>query len=374
MKKLQKILIVMGILLLSLSSTVFAMESAGNYFTESYPQGNTVEVSQDVERDVYSFSYSTLVQNMTIGRSFIGAAYRLDFSGVTIGDSLRAAAETIAMTDTTVDNNITVAGRNIEINGASSSNAIYAAGQYLTIGGTSNTAMLAGDTVAINGVFSGDVYVSGTTVYVNEGAEIGGTLNIDSENDPIIADGAKVNTLNFNQIVEEDDTPVKTPAQKLLDKLIDILYWTAITVILGLLIVLLAHHSVNISALLTKRHLLAVILSGIGMLLLLPVLAFVLILPFLTIPLTLMLLTVYTLIITVSVPYAAAVAGAWLLPNMNKWLSTLIFCLGLGILSRVPYLGFVIDLICCVFTFGCIAVTLYYNIKESFKTERTHEY
>ena len=59
--------------------------------------------------------------------------------------------------------------------------------------------------------------------------------------------------------------------------------------------------------------------------------------PYITIPITLIISTAYILIVSICIPFTAAVVGRWILPKLNKWLSTLIFGLIFGVVRIIIY-------------------------------------
>lgn len=341
-----------------------AEDSAGNYIESN--SSSTENVTGDIARDAYVFSANTIVRDANIGRSLLNLSYSISISNSTIGDSVRSLSESLVISDTTIDNNLTVAARSIEIRGDSTYNAIYGAADNAILGGTTNAINMVGETITISGVVTGDVNLEASNVIIKSTADIQGNLNLTSGHEPVVEDGAKIGKTNFDQVTPEE-VHVKTPTEVLTETLIDIAYWTIVTLLIAYLIVIFAGNSVKGAVFDLKYHLLPLILTGLISLILIPVVSIVLILPYITLPITLMISTAYVLIASICVPFAAAVVGRWATPKLNKWVSTLIFALVFGILSRIPYLALILDLLCMILTLGYIVLKLYDNMREAFK-------
>lgn len=352
-------------LLVIISNPIFAETSAGNYFNDDF-EGESSSITSDVERDAYIFNRDIIVSGSTIGRSLIAAAYSATISKDIVGDSLRVAAENIMIEDTAVDNNITAASRILTITGNTTSNAIYGAAQDISVAGTTNALELYAQTVALNGTVNGDASISAESVTVGSNTVVTGTLEIESSNDPIIEDGATIGDLQVRKIVTENETP--TLSETIMSSAIDIGYWTAVTIIIGFLFLLFAPNTTKRSAILFRDHPIALIVTGIASVIVIPILAFILIFPYLTLPLTFIIIGIYGVIMSIAVPFTAISVGKRFIPKMNKWLNALLFLVIFGILSRLPYVGLFIDLVCAVYAFGNITLLIYFNIKENFST------
>lgn len=363
MKKTTIITLILSILLIGITPAL-AFDSAGNYITQADGKATDV-ITGTIERDVYAMDYAARLQDAQVGRSFIGFGYEIELMNSTIGDSCRVASQSVSLMNMTVDNNITIATRLLEISGNTTSNAVYAAAQIIDLGGTTNEAALAAQTVTISGTVHGNVVVSAENVTVKSGAVIDGELKVYSGNEPVIEDGATVGNVDYDRIITQDEKE-PTLGEKILDFVVDILYWSAVTLILGMLITVFASRQVEESAF-NLRHRTAVLaITGIGTALLWPVISFLLLFAYVTVPITFMLLGLYALIISISIPFTAVVLARLVLPDLNKWLSALIGTLVLGVLSRLPFVGILVTIVCSVITFGAIAILLFYSMVKSF--------
>lgn len=358
------ICIVLSFLLIAISQPVFAEISAGNYISESEGENSTDVIKGEIERDAYSFSYAINVNESTIGRSFISASYSLSVLDSTIGDSLRAAAENITISGVTIDNNVTTASRSLEMNNVTC-NAIYAVAQNSVLNVVTNDITISGENVTISGAISGNVNVDADNVTIKEGTEILGTLTVQSPNQPVIENNTNVANIDFNQVVDNS----QSPTDLVVSTLIDIAYWTAVTAIIGFIIILCLNKTTERMGSLLHYHPVALILCGIVGVLIIPVIAIVLIFGYITTPLTFIITIGYFFLISICVPFAAVGISKCFMPKINPWLSGLIFTLLFGILSRIPYINFIVLLISAIVTFGYCLLAAYYNIKDLFHSE-----
>ncbi len=360
---MKKTIFIILLILIFFPLGVFAENSAGNYI-DSQSSG-TENITGPIDRDAYIFSANTYIKDANIGRSLINCSYSCDISNTVIGDSLRSCSQSLIITDTTIDNNLTVVAQNIEIRGNSIFNAIYGAANNIVIGGTTNAINVVGDTITLEGIVLGDVNINANNIIIKSTTNIQGNLNISSGNQPVIEDGAVVANTNFNQLKPEVN--VKSPLQVITDTLIDIAYWTVVTIIIAFMIIILAGSTVKEALVNLKNHLVAIILTGLVSLILIPIICVILIFPYITIPITLIISTAYILIVSICIPFTAAVVGRWILPKLNKWLSTLIFGLIFGVVSRIPFIAIILNLVCMIITLGIIIYKLYENILQAFR-------
>ena len=183
-----------------LPTTSFAgTDTAGNVFAtevDSNPSG--------VEGDLYWAGQSLNLDDTSIGRDIIAAGESLSIRDCTVGGAVRLAARTIDISKTAIDGSVTVAGQHVVLNTGSTANCFYAMGETVALRGSTKSAVLAGDTVTIDGTVEGDVEVWADKLVLGKNARITGTVNAHVSEEPERAAGAEVGALKIDRTENED--------------------------------------------------------------------------------------------------------------------------------------------------------------------------
>ena len=185
--------------LTALPKTSFAgTDTAGNVLAtevDSNPSG--------VEGDLYWAGQSLNLDDASIGRDIIAAGESLSIRNCTVGGAVRLAARTIDISKTAIDGSVTVAGQHVVLNTGSAANCFYAMGETVALRGSTKSAVLAGDTVTIDGTVEGDVEVWADKLVLGKNARITGTVNAHVSEDPERAAGAEVGALKIDRTENE---------------------------------------------------------------------------------------------------------------------------------------------------------------------------
>lgn len=99
---------------------------------------------------------------------------------------------------------MTVAGQHVVLNTGSAANCFYAMGETVALRGSTKSAVLAGDTVTIDGTVEGDVEVWADKLVLGKNARITGTVNAHVSEEPERAAGAEVGALKIDRTENED--------------------------------------------------------------------------------------------------------------------------------------------------------------------------
>lgn len=190
--------------LIVLPTTSFAgTDTAGNALAteaDSTPSG--------VEGDLYWAGQSLNLDDTSIGRDIIAAGETLSIRDCTVGGAVRLAARTIDIAKTTIDGSVTVAGQHVVLNADSTASCFYAIGETVALRGSTKSAVLAGDTVTIDGTVDGDVEVWADKLILGKNARITGTVSAHVSQDPERAEGAQVGALKIDRTENEDTSTV----------------------------------------------------------------------------------------------------------------------------------------------------------------------
>lgn len=174
-------------------------DTAGNVLTTD--EGST---PSGVEGDLYWAGQSLNLDDTSIGRDIIAAGETLSIRDCTVGGAVRLAARTIDIAKTTIDGSVTVAGQHVVLNADSTASCFYAIGETVALRGSTKSAVLAGDTVTIDGTVDGDVEVWAEKLILGKNAHITGTVNAHVSEDPERAVGAEVGALKIDRTENED--------------------------------------------------------------------------------------------------------------------------------------------------------------------------
>lgn len=186
--------------LTALPTTSFAgTDTAGNVLATD----NDVDPS-GVDGDLYWAGQSLNLDDASIGRDIIAAVESLSIRDCTVGGAVRLAARTIDISKTAIDGSVTVAGQHVVLNTGSTANCFYAMGETVALRGSTKSAVLAGDTVTIDGTVDGDVEVWADKLVLGKNARITGTVNAHVSENPERAAGAEVGALKIDRTENED--------------------------------------------------------------------------------------------------------------------------------------------------------------------------
>ncbi len=174
-------------------------DTAGNVLAtevDSNPSG--------VDGDLYWAGQSLNLDDASIGRDIIAAGESLSIRDCTVGGAVRLAARTIDISKTAIDGSVTVAGQHVVLNADSTANCFYAVGETVALRGSTKSAVLAGDTVTIDGTVEGAVEVWADKLVLGKNARITGTVNAHVSEDPERAAGAELGELKIDRTENED--------------------------------------------------------------------------------------------------------------------------------------------------------------------------
>lgn len=197
-------LALIALALAALPAAAFAgTDTAGNVLAtdnDSNPSG--------VEGDLYWAGQNLNLDDASIDHDIIAAGDSLSIRDCTVGGAVRLAARTIDIAQTTVAGSVTVAGQHVVLNTDSTASCFYAVGETVALRGSAKSAVLAGDTVTIDGTIDGDVEVWADKLILGKNARITGTVNAHVSEDPERAAGAEVGALKIDRTENEDTSTV----------------------------------------------------------------------------------------------------------------------------------------------------------------------
>ena len=343
-------LALIALALATLPAAAFAgTDTAGNVLatdSDSNPSG--------VEGDLYWAGQNLNLDDASIDHDIIAAGDSLSIRDCTVGGAVRLAARTIDIAQSTVDGSVTVAGQHIVLNSDSTANCFYAAGETVALRGSAKSAVLAGDTVTIDGTVDGDVEVWADKLILGKNARITGTVNAHVSEDPERAAGAEVGALKIDRTENEDTSTVN-------DVIGGIVAAALSTCFVALLLELVFPRATASAAGMPHQRPTPLWVSGLlGTVAIVPA-VLLLIISIAGLSLAGALMCGVIGIALVSAAFAGCAIARMVGHNQNRYAMAAVGGLIAGVLTAIPLVGNFISGVAFVFTLGYIIQTIWRN-------------
>ena len=343
-------LALIALALATLPAAAFAgTDTAGNVLatdSDSNPSG--------VEGDLYWAGQNLNLDDASIDHDIIAAGDSLSIRDCTVGGAVRLAARTIDIAQSTVDGSVTVAGQHIVLNSDSTANCFYAAGETVALRGSVKSAVLAGDTVTIDGTVDGDVEVWADKLILGKNARITGTVNAHVSEDPERAAGAEVGALKIDRTENEDTSTVN-------DVIGGIVAAALSTCFVALLLELVFPRATASAAGMLHQRPTPLWVSGLlGTVAIVPA-VLLLIISIAGLSLAGALMCGVIGIALVSAAFAGCAIARMVGHNQNRYAMAAVGGLIAGVLTAIPLVGNFISGVAFVFTLGYIIQTIWRN-------------
>lgn len=343
-------LALIALALATLPAAAFAgTDTAGNVLatdSDSNPSG--------VEGDLYWAGQNLNLDDASIDHDIIAAGDSLSIRDCTVGGAVRLAARTIDIAQSTVDGSVTVAGQHIVLNSDSTANCFYAAGETVALRGSAKSAVLAGDTVTIDGTVDGDVEVWADKLILGKNARITGTVNAHVSEDPERAAGAEVGALKIDRTENEDTSTVN-------DVIGGIVAAALSTCFVALLLELVFPRATASAAGMLHQRPTPLWVSGLlGTVAIVPA-VLLLIISIAGLSLAGALMCGVIGIALVSAAFAGCAIARMVGHNQNRYAMAAVGGLIAGVLTAIPLVGNFISGVAFVFTLGYIIQTIWRN-------------
>lgn len=341
----------------ALAATESVKDSAGNVF---FGGENAVFEGQDFFSGFGSGKDLLLKDSQT--KDVIAlAGYNLDMNAVKVGSSAFAAGYDIDIEKVNAKGNMIAAGYDITMDGDSSCNSAMFAACNVTFNGSAKSAYIYAQNVTLNGTIDGDAVIEADHVVIGEDAVVTGELKITGSEAPEVDSSAKIGKLDFNKVETDadEDADAENAAEasmsdKIMSNVKSALYWIVAMVILGLILCFLFPNQLNAAVEIGKAHKGAWIASGLITLIITPILVILMCISFVGIPTAIMTAGFYGLFLAMATAFTGAATGRGLLNKMNPALASLIGIAVFELIMKIPYVGFLLRLICSVFMLGFV--------------------
>lgn len=349
----------LGQIEVSVMDSVSLVDSGNNLLAA----GESLSVTKGVYFGGFGAGKDISVRNSKLKDTLALAAQDITLEDTEIGGSAFLAGYDLNIHNTAIGGNLFAAGYNVAITGENSANTVYAAGNQVSFSGTAKGLSLGGEDVFVDGVIDGDVNISANRVSISDDTVINGKLTVQSLADPMADSKAEIGEYSFS-LTENTKTEIKE-IEDMKESVVEFwdengakikmsgwIYSLLTSVVIALLMSWLIPGQLVFSAETVKRHPAAIIVSGILLLVLVPVIFLLLCVTIVGVPAALVLLTVYILAMSLALPFAGASLGRMIFPNMPGVLSALIGVVLLKACKLVPYLSAAVALLCIVYSLG----------------------
>ena len=338
----------------SSSSAAAAADAAEEAATDEIVEASSLPVA--FGNDLLLAGDAVEANGETVKANLIAAGNRVDINQSKVGADVFAAGSEISIANVTATSNLFLAGNNITVAGTTGQ-TLFAAGNNLDIAADVKDLNAAGRTIFLKGTFEGTVNVTAQNVVIDPYIVVKGTLNVQAEQEPTIASTAKIANYNFTQAEFDDGLDISKGfanigSQAWIEDLVKTLLALLVTAILMLLV--LRTEVVDATGLLVRNRPVAILVTGLLSLILVPVLCFGLFLSIVGVPAGFVICLIFFGMTVLSVVYTAVALGRAALIRVNKWVTTILFVAVFGLLMSLPVVDFIVLVLCIIFTTGSL--------------------
>jgi len=303
---------------------------ADEIYGDAIAAGGSVTLDSTVRGDAV-IAGGQLALRGTVDEDLYATGGEIRLSGHIAGTTRLAGGQIDLDRDSVIDGGVSLAGGRVGVDGR--------LGQYLQI---------AAGSARIDGQIAGDVEVAGGELSVGPGAEIEGSLTFRGPEPPTVAAGAQIRG-GVKHIEEKHDGRV---LRRMLGTFA--LVWLVGWIVVGcVLLAVWPGFTRSVTDAATRRFGVS-LLTGLLILVVVPVLAVLLMITLIGFPLGLLLLCLYLVMLPLGYLASAAAIGDWLLPRMRKGaaiatrhrvLMLLGVLIALFVVTRIPFVGGIVGLL-----------------------------
>lgn len=342
-------------LILALPAWAFA-DSGTDTADNTFIAGDDA-VSTKVAGDLYWAGERLDYSDAAVERDILAAGDSLTVTDTTVGGAVRMAGRTVNVSGTKVTGSATLAAENIVFNEGSEAAGVYAAARTVNFRGSARAAVLAGETVTLDGTVEGDVEVYASKLIIGKHAKVSGIVTAHVNDEPQRAEGADIGELKIDRT--QDDGPVSTIG----DTISSIVFSSISVAFVAILLMLILPRAVRGGARMLAERPAPIWLTGIICCLVsLPVMVAL----FLTIAGASLAGTIICGVIGIALVSASFAGGAiatLYLPKMNRFLAAALGGLVAGALTAIPLVGGFVSAVCFVYTLGYTVQTIIANAR-----------
>jgi len=368
-----------GLLGLSTGAAFAAPDSSSSAASESSKASDDSSKASEKDNDAVEHAAKDAAEQTTsfsglLGNDLMIANDDVSSSGDKVVANLFAFGNGVTLNDQTVGADAFVSGTTINISGMKTASNLFIAGNNITVSGTTGqelfaagnnldlsvdvtNANVAGRTVYLKGTFEGNVNITAQSVVIDPYIVVKGALNVTAEQEPSIASTAKIGSFNFTQAQYDDklnvgDSFASIGSQSWIEGLVKTLISMLLIGIFMLLV--LRTEVVDSTGRLVRNRPVAILITGILGLILLPVLGIGLLFTLVCWPISFALFALCLCITVLCIVYTAVALSRAAFPRLNKWVSSIIFIIVFALLMSIPVVMFILAVLCLIFTTGSV--------------------
>jgi len=315
------------------------VQLADEIYGDAIVAGGMVTLDATVRGDAM-IAGGRLTLRGTVDEDLYATGGEVRLSGHIAGSTRLAGGEIELDRDAVIDSGVSLAGGKVRVDGR--------LGQYLQV---------AAGSARIDGQIAGDVEVAGGELTVGPAAVIDGSLTFRGPKPPDVASGAQIRG-GVKHIEEKHDTAV---LRRMLGTFA--LVWLVGWIIVGcVLLTVWPGFARSVTDAATQRFGYS-LLTGLLILVGVPVVVLLLMVSFIGIPLALLLLCLYLVMLPLGYLASAAAIGDWLLPRFrsgaaiatrHRMFMLLGVLIALFVVTRVPFIGGIVGLLVIVTGMGSL--------------------
>ncbi len=363
-----------AIVIVSLLLSLFGCQSAWAIVSDSAGNALSSEESIDsssTEGDLFWMGLTTDITSTTINGDalILGFGDSVDFNNSQVTGSIRALAQNITINATEVQRNITVAANTLQIGQGTTALGVYLLGNNVGYYGSSNALTIFGNYVVFDGYVDGNVEINAyQEVVIGSNAVITGTLTVFSSTEPVLAEGASISNYVYNSQGASSFMGIPSDWSQAFfgtTTIFSIIFSLVVAAITALLMNLVMKKEIAASAEMIKKSSISMIITGIITVIVVPFLVIVLIMMMATIQVAILILLIALILAIISVPFAGMSIARAIFPQLNTYLSSVIGSVVLVVLSLVPFLTFIVLVVCSIYTAGYFVKAVGMRIKNS---------
>ncbi|MCH5183049.1 MAG: hypothetical protein J1E00_02645 [Oscillospiraceae bacterium] len=289
----------------------------------------------------------------SVGGDLLALAMNLTVQGEVKG-SIRACA-TEMLLNGAVGRNVTVAGMTVKCDEQFDAKDVKIAGNQVVFLGTCDTLSVYGETVYIGGTVREKVVCEAGQVIFLEDAKFA-SAEVTSSSDPLVVSGLKDNSYkSLDSLALREAVTFKKTRSAFVSDLISLPFTMLAAVAVALLVTLVLRRMPDRASRQFKAHPISFCLRGFAAMLLIPLAAILFLLPAITWPISVAILLLYLVVFLLANAIAAVVLSRVWLAKWNPFLSAALVAAVIAILSILPYVGLLVDLIVMTVGFGAVA-------------------
>lgn len=338
-------------------ATIFSLLSVPAFaYTENDGAGNLTETGKDPDTEISADGdYTNITGGFaeisgSVGGDVLGMFSQFTATDLEVGGSVRLLAISVNLEKLSC-RNITFACGEAVIGKDVQANAVMIfAMDTVVFSGSCETLIVNAPEVRIEGEVKSIAKIYADNVIVDQNAVIKEAV-IESSGKPTLADGKTSALEQFGKVISWKQVNV---AKQLLSNMASAIIYAVAG---ALLIQFIFGKSTSVSAELFKCHPIRYILSGFFLLLSIPGLAVFMIA--LSKEIAIALLLVYLAVMQVARLFAGCILASRFLPNMNRFLASVLVTTTVSALSVLPVVGGVVTVVSTLITFGYFGIIVF---------------